>query len=176
MPRLLRWLVGSPKGVPVPGDYRWMERSRPVPCRVRKENSSSKLVNHALLGRTNLFSGPRRGTGRVHPDLPAKIGRSVSGCRVPGAARERARSMPRTRLPVAHHHSSTFLSSYHALGASGAWECSAGPCCGGLGDAGYPCAPVLGGRGRPRSGRPQAPLEVVEKFLTRHHWNTRESS
>jgi hypothetical protein len=35
-----------------------------------------------------LFSGPRQRTGRVHPDLPAKIGRSASGCRVPGAARE----------------------------------------------------------------------------------------
>jgi hypothetical protein len=43
---------------------------------------------------------------------------------------------------------------------------TAGPCCGGLGIAGYPCVPVLGGEGRPRSGRPQVPLEFVEKLLT----------
>jgi hypothetical protein len=53
--------------------------------------------------RATFFSGPRQETGRVHPDQPAKIGRSASGCRVPGTARERARSMPRARLPVAHH-------------------------------------------------------------------------
>jgi hypothetical protein len=38
--------------------------------------------------------------------------------------------------------------------------------CGGLGDAGDPACPGGRRRGRPRSGRPQAPLEVVEKFLT----------
>jgi integrase len=45
------------------------------------------------------------------------------------------------------------------------WEGPAGPCCGGLGDAGDPYAPVVGGRGRPRSGRPQAPLD-------RRHFST----
>jgi hypothetical protein len=53
------------------------------------------------------------------------------------------------------------------LGRSGAWECRAGPCCGELGDAGSPSAPVLGGEDGPLAARPQAPLEVVEKFLTR---------
>jgi hypothetical protein len=43
---------------------------------------------------------------------------------------------------------------------------TAGPCCGGLGDAGDPCAPVLGGEDGALARRPQAPLEVVEKFLT----------
>jgi hypothetical protein len=46
---------------------------------------------------------------------------------------------------------------------------TAGPCCGELGNAGYPCAPVLGGEDGALARRPQAPLEVVEKFLTRHN-------
>jgi hypothetical protein len=55
-------------------------------------------------------------------------------------------------------------------------EGTAGPCCGEPGDAGDPSAPVLGGEDGPLAARPQAPLEVVEKFLTRHRWNTRQSS
>jgi hypothetical protein len=43
---------------------------------------------------------------------------------------------------------------------------TAGPCCGERGNAGDPRAPVLGGEDGALARRPQAPLEVVEKFLT----------
>jgi hypothetical protein len=40
------------------------------------------------------------------------------------------------------------------LGELGAWECMAGPCCGERGNAGDPCAPVLGGEdGREAAAR-----------------------
>jgi hypothetical protein len=43
---------------------------------------------------------------------------------------------------------------------------TAGPCCGERGEAGDPGAPVVGGEDGALARRPQAPLEVVEKFLT----------
>jgi hypothetical protein len=45
---------------------------------------------------------------------------------------------------------------------------TAGPCCGELGNAGDPCARYLGGEDGALARRPQAPLEVVEKLLTRN--------
>jgi hypothetical protein len=43
---------------------------------------------------------------------------------------------------------------------------TAGPCCGEPGNAGDPCAPVLGGEDGALARRPQAPLEGVEKVVT----------
>jgi hypothetical protein len=45
-------------------------------------------------------------------------------------------------------------------------ECVTGPCCGERWVANDPCAPVVGGEDGALARRPQAPLEVVEKFLT----------
>jgi hypothetical protein len=45
-------------------------------------------------------------------------------------------------------------------------ECVTGPCCGERWVADHPCAPVVGGEDGALARRPQAPLEVVEKFLT----------
>jgi hypothetical protein len=51
---------------------------------------------------------------------------------------------------------------------------AAGPCCGGLWVAGYPCAPVLGGEdGRAAAAR-RRHLRWAEKMLTRAQWLLRD--
>jgi hypothetical protein len=59
-----------------------------------------------------------------------------------------------------------FFSSPCSAEKSRRGERRAGSCCGGRWVAGDPCAPVLGGEDGALARRPQAPLEVVEKFLT----------
>jgi hypothetical protein len=84
---LLCWLVGSPKGAP---PWRGATSGYGVRERRRSRVEEEKFFEIAELAHwpDELFSGPRQGTGRVHPDEPAKVGRSASGCRVPGATRE----------------------------------------------------------------------------------------
>jgi hypothetical protein len=86
---LLRWLVGSPpKGAPWRGRQVDKAHTEWPLSGVEEEKCSWKLVNHACQLGELFFRPSTGGTGRVHPDLAAKIGRSASGCRVPGAARD----------------------------------------------------------------------------------------
>jgi hypothetical protein len=81
------WSV-APKGRP-PWRGRQVDRAhaeRPL-SGVEEEKKSLEIGEVCPLTERTFFR-PSTGAGRVHPDLPAKIGRSASGCRVPGAARE----------------------------------------------------------------------------------------
>jgi hypothetical protein len=88
-------------------------------------------------------------------------------------ARTREVDPPPPTSPLPYH------PCWERAGAWRAWRRRAAASLG----CGLPVCPVVGGRGRPRSGRPQAPLEVVEKFLkvvekflTRHRWTLAKSS
>jgi hypothetical protein len=73
-----------------------------------------------------------------------------------------ARAQARRSARSTHH----LLSSPQALLGVRRVECVTGPCCGERWVANHPCAPVVGGEDGALARRPQAPLEVVEKFLT----------
>ena len=159
------WSV-SPKGAPLEGANAGFQRSRNGACRGRKEKKSSKLVNNAR-GRSHFFFRPSIGDGPcasrpAREDRPVRVW--VQGPRRCARTREvdalvrRPASSPLLHPSILHH--------THA-GRVRRRECMAGPCYGEPWVAGDPCARVLGGEDGPLAARPQAPLEVVEKFLTR---------
>jgi hypothetical protein len=155
--------VGSPEERPLAGGDKWLRRTRNGRCRGRRKKvprnrcSISDEVDEP-------FFGPRQRPFRVHPDQAAKIDRSASGCRVPRRGARSARPMPRTLTTATTI--TTLLPFFLLLGRAGERVGTAGPWLRRAGVAGYPCAPVVGGRGRPRSGRPQVPLEGVQKVVT----------
>jgi hypothetical protein len=124
----------------------------------RRGKSSPKLVKCPLGERA--FSGPRQGTDRVLALRPGSGDRSV---RVWVQDPRRGRAKREADPPRTYKNPSPLPCAGKRRRAASARR---GRGCGGLGDAGDPACSGGRRRGRPRSGRPQAPLELVWKVLT----------
>jgi hypothetical protein len=94
----------------------------------------------------------------------AMLPRSGEGRAVNRSSCEADTAHARARSARPIHHSPP-LFTMPMLGRAGAWWARRGRAAAG-GGCGLPVRPGPRRRGRPRSGRPQAPLEIVEKFLT----------
>jgi hypothetical protein len=141
------------------GGERWTREHAVRPrSRVEEEKSSPKLVKCPLGERA--FFRPSTGDG---PRASSSTGqRRSAGPRL--GAGSQARRAKREADPPRTYKNPSPLPCAGSVGARRMPRRGRG--CGGLGDADDPACPGPRRRGRPRSGRPQAPLEGVEKVVT----------